>query len=1665
MAPEALALFLKTLMAPTPTPSLPPPDIHPTKPSTGMNIKTTLNKLTGNNYVNWRYALESNCKSSRLHQYLLPPRSNLTKMEAEQYEEETSVLFGNIVSLLDDSHLHRIRTSRVTYPHEILAILDNEYASTTLARRVHLQRDFLNLRMQEGANIREFLLAWDSAYLDLQDAQDPEDDDPITFTDKFLAHTLLGALPDSFEPFLVSLTTNAGGSRNIRLKDVKLLLMETHNRTTTATTNPQAYFAKQQQTNRPLLTCTHCKKNGHTIDRCYELNGYPVGHAYHKGGGGGGGSSSGKGGAGGGNTTTTTNTNQNRGNKPRGKRGEQPQQGGGEEKGKEPEAKALVTQTPLPQTRWIDSAYLTGAPEAIDKWVVDSGATSHMTPHRSYFMDYTPFPSPVAVGTASKGTTLFALGHGTVPLTFNVYGKSNDIPLLNTYYVPGLSENLFSTGVAADKHCSITFRADIVQVYSPKGALWCTGHKSKGGLYTLDATVTSCLLNTAPNASALLTTTTLTTTVPAKTSMLLQLWHERMGHIGIKRLLKMAKAGMVIGLDDLPADCSLLDCAACAQGGLKKAPNHKNKAKRTANVCDRIHTDLCGPMPTTSNGGAKYFATFTDDHTRFTSVHLLKKKEHLTDSFLRYEAWITNLTGRRIKAVRSDRGGEYMGADLERHMALQGIIHEKTTSYTSYQNGLAEIKNWLIVSGGTALLCHAKMPNRFWGEAITFQTRIINCTPTKALSGITPFEALHGSKPDVSDFHVFGCRALALKPDTQLRKFDPRTKEAIYLGPSQDSPGHRLWNVETNKVFISGSVRFFEVLDTSPRISLTGTVLENPALCLPPPPYVEIDISHPGTPAAIMPAPTSIPTLAVPAGPQDLKVSNQNTGTGVAPSGLVNPPAPLYDDRHPPEQVVTFADSISTDVPDVPARPLDEKVSIKNTGMGVASTGFIPSPAHLYGPRHPSLSTSGSTSGDFSGFDTVPPEALSISTQRNKTPLLKSALPLSKREQEVSFKNTGTGVAPSGLVDPSAPLSDDRNPELLPKSGDFSFFDPSKAYHRPAPLSQPTFRAPSPQPRQPTPPPRTPTPPPRTPTPPPRVPTPPPLPGRRVQPDRAAKHNKPASALVADADEQEEPPASSDDDYDDEDTTSPKPNTSPRLPPHLPDPRTMDEALSGLLAKEWAAAMDAEYAALMRNVTWELTDLPPWRRAIGAKWVFKTKRDSEGNVTKYKARLVAKGFLQVKGKDYDETFAPVARLTSIRTILAVAAAEGLRVEQLDVDSAYLNGIMDKDIYMTQPLGYVDQSRPNAVCKLLKSLYGVKQAGKLWNDVAHTALVEEGYIQSPSDPCIYTRTTEKGRIIIGLYVDDFIVAAPPVMVKEFIAFMRSRFQIKELGQAEFIIGIHVIIDETGISIDQGTYIQTFVNELGMGDSNPVHVPVSGGDVNATVCAQEGENAPVPLTAYKKIVGKVMYAMIGTRPDIAFAVSFLGRFAAKPTTLHMAMAKRLLAYLNAYPKGTIHYPYTDGKVHLEGYADADWGGDKTRRSTGGYTFLLNGAPISWSSKRQETVAISTMQAEYIAATAACKEAVYLRALLADLGHPQQYPTRIHEDNQAAIALAKNPVQHARSKHIDIQHHWIRECISEQRVHIQHVATADQIADLFTKGLDRKRHHTLTACLLQL
>ena len=496
------------------------------------------------------------------------------------------------------------------------------------------------------------------------------------------------------------------------------------------------------------------------------------------------------------------------------------------------------------------------------------------------------------------------------------------------------------------------------------------------------------------------------------------------------------------------------------------------------------------------------------------------------------------------------------------------------------------------------------------------------------------------------------------------------------------------------------------------------------------------------------------------------------------------------------------------------------------------------------------------------------------------------------------------------------------------------------------------------------------------------------------------------------------------------------------------EPTKIDEALED---PDWVMAMNEELNNFSRNKVWSLVERPKQTKhnVIGTKWVFKNKQDESGQVVRNKARLVAKGFSQVEGMDFEETFAPVARLEAIRIMLAYASFHDFKLFQMDVKSAFLNGPINEEVYVAQPPGFEDPHLPNHVYKLHKALYGLKQAPRAWYEHLRDFLLENGFEIGKVDSTLFTKGVKGGLFICQIYVDDIIFGcANQAYNDEFAELMTNRFEMSMMGELKFFLGFQVKQLKGGTFISQAKYTQDMLKKFEMDKAKPSKTPMP---TNGHLGLGE-EDKNVDPKVYRSMIGSLLY-LCASRPDIMLSVCMCARFQAAPKECHLMAVKRILRYLVHTPSLGLWYP-KGATFDLIGYSDSDWAGDKVdRKSTSGSCQLLGRSLVSWASKKQNSISLSTAEAEYIAAASCCAQLLWMRQTLRDY-------RVVHDnvpllcDNESAIKIANNPVQHSRTKHIDIRHHFIRDHVARGDIEIAHVSTNHQLADIFTKPLDEAR-----------
>ena len=858
------------------------------------------------------------------------------------------------------------------------------------------------------------------------------------------------------------------------------------------------------------------------------------------------------------------------------------------------------------------------------------------------------------------------------------------------------------------------------------------------------------------------------------------LWHCRLGHISEKRLHKLKTEGFLPSLDSESFDT----CESCLKGKMTKHP-FSGSSERVNELLGLVHTDVCGPMPIVTKNNSSYFVTFTDDFSRLGYIYLMKNKSDVCEKFKEYKNEVENQTNNKIKILRSDRGGEYVGQELQQYLKDNGIISQVTPPYTPQHNGVSERRNRTLLDMVRSMMSKAELPLSYWGYALETAAHMLNLMPTKSVPK-TPYEMWHGKKPHFNYLKVWGCPAYV--KNIGPNKLEARSVLCKLLGYPKNSLGYIFYNTEEQKVIVSRHAVFLEKEFLAKEINSE---------------VVELD-----------------------------EIQEVNVET--EPVEESNPPVN------------------------------------ENT------------------------------------------QPIRRSNRESRTP---------KRYYDLLVD----GETEDCVLQEDTPLS-------------------------------------------------------------------------------------------------------------------------------------FQQALRSKESALWLEAMKNEMDSMYENKVWTLTDIPEGIKPIGCKWIFKKKLNADGKVETYKARLVAKGFRQIQGVDYDETFSPVAMLKSIRIMLALAAFYDYEIWQMDVKTAFLNGDLEETVYMSQPEGFESSGSAGKACKLLKSIYGLKQASRSWNKCFDKVIKQFGFYQNTEEACIYRKEQGKAVTFLVLYVDDLLLIGNDIaMLQSVKAWLSKNFSMKDLGEAAYILGIRIYRDRSKrlLGLSQHLYIDTVLKRFSMENSKRGNVPTQSGIVLSKKDAPhtDEEKERMNRIPYASAIGSIMYAMLCTRPDVAYALGCVSRFQSNPGEKHWTAVKCILKYLRNTQD--LFLIYGNGDLLMKGYTDSSFQSDiDDSKSISGYVFTLNGGAVSWKSSKQETVADSTMEAEYIALNEAAKEAVWMRKFLAELGviPNVENPMTLFCDNNAAMQIAKEPRAHKKSRHIRRKFHLIREFVANNEIMIERVDTKDNIADPFTKGLAR-------------
>jgi hypothetical protein len=1138
---------------------------------------------------------------------------------------------------------------------------------------------------------------------------------------------------------------------------------------------------------------------------------------------------------------------------------------------------SLISQTAL-KTHDIDNNNV---------WYIDSGATQHFSPHKELFIELEDIENYKV--NIANGSSIDVTGKGKVEITVLENDTPKIITVNNVHYAPKMSFNLLSVSQLDQNGTEILFS---------KGK--CIIHKNnqlvleitkQNNSYKINGISNSCLNSTA---------------LYIDKKIGLEQWHHRLGHSG-KDQLKLTvnnnnSINKTIGQTDLNWNCK-----TCFKGKLSVKPiiGSLVKAKKPLEI---VHSDVCGPIQTTSVDGFKYYVSFIDDFTHMAVIILIKSKSEVSNAFQEYISLAENQLDLKIKQLHSDNGTEYTSREFQTILKSHGIVHSTTAPYTPQQNGVAERYNRTLIESATCLLYEHNIDIKFWDYAVKYANRIRNRLNSKSLNNKSPYYMWYGEEPNLSHFRVFGCLAITEVPKIHRKKFDSHTRNCIYLGTKSDHGIYYLYNPQTNKVFNNRNVKFIE----NETIKLNYNNLKQIILI------------------------------------NEYYDNSEN-------SDIINSqPMKLEENDDESDAPNIIGDVTSED-------------SADQSNSGTNSSNF-------------------SENSNFDKNATIE----RITKLKNKVENFDKRLNLDSINDYST--NTDNSQHENFMTQYKTAIND---PQLTNSnlSDELSYNPNQLIQNKPNILKIQQLREWEDHIKK----------------------------VRFTEDNNSSENNDTENANIINE------------------------NYSEFALSSINGPKSYKSAMNTKEVENWKIAINEELNSINKNNVWEIIKKPTNTNIVSTRWVFVKKIDDKGNLQKYKARLVARGFEQIHGIDYFDTFAPVVRFNSIRLIFAIAVQNKMIIHQMDVKTAFLNGTVDEEIYIEIPEG-VNGDREKCCCRLNKSLYGLKQSPMSWNRVLDEFLKTEGLIRTSADYGVYIKKTDSFNLIVTTYVDDLLIASENLdIIINFKKSMTQRFEMSDLGEMKYILGIEVLQLNGSIKITQTNYIAELIKNFKLDDARTYNTPM---EANIKLIKNESDKKPLEHP-YASLIGSLLYLSNCTRPDITFAVNKLSSYNSNPNETHWKCAMRVLRYLKKTSELGITYSKSNDFI-LNGFSDADWANDlDTRRSTTGYFVTLNKNPISWNSKRQSTVATSTAEAEYMAIYETVRELLWVKKLMTDLMF-RTNSVKIFCDNQSAIHIAKNPVMHQRSKHIDIKYHFIRQKVSENSIELNYLPSEVMTADILTKPL---------------
>ena len=1137
--------------------------------------------------------------------------------------------------------------------------------------------------------------------------------------------------------------------------------------------------------------------------------------------------------------------------------------------------------------------------------------------------------------------------------------------------------------------------------------------------------------------------------------------HLTFGHASAKAIRRLIKTGSIAGLPSkTPHGLDKIggvNCKGCALGKttrVRTAPVIPDAYQPTKPL-ERLDMDLIGPIKTGSKLATNsYILVIVEYYTRYTWVYLLPSKSDASE-WIKYHITMLERTypSHTITTLKSDGGGEFINNELYDYTMSKGINVVLSPPHTAHRNSIVERKNRQLLEMVRTLLISAGLPPIFWELATTYAVLIINRLVRRNGPGITPYEMISGIKPKLKHLKIFGSDCIIyLRKQERDNKMSATAMKCIYVGWYAAYQTHLVYSPETSNIFGTHHVYVINGKFTTP-----------------------VNVKTKG-------------------------YNNRN-----------------FDTLTAKDIVIDGAYSFKLLSDTIPAiRPTDKGEREADESPTVV-TGTIHNDLINYGELGTAVLTNTKDKGTTINCDTIHTTDIPA---RGDTPESEQAPP-------AAIETNGNSQTNGSLIDS---YSERSNVVVLPK-GTVQHRSINRSPTGTTPL-QGNNTSTGPVTRSQT---------------------------RRVLPPRTTKQKQTYTVLTLVPKQIEtgtiqvvtriacnsfavhkqvvhntlkqlstHATLSSISDIhaiNNVDTTGTSSCTSTSAPASVKPPTTIKKVYEPRTIKEaqrlpewesWKAAAAKEIDSQMNNGVWILvpaSSVPTNQRPIRSRWIFKVKYNSDSTIDKFKARIVLKGFEQKYGIDYVNTYAPTLHLKSLKLMLAIVAILDLEMVQIDYTTAFLNAPIDENLYMEQPDGF-QQLPPNGstdikdrlVCRLVKSLYGAKQAPHNWHRMVNTFMLSLGFKPLISDCCVYVKRSGTGKLfIISLYVDDKVICFHKGDIQEWnvlLATIQSKFKIELKGECTWILQMAITRnrDKKTLYLSQQKYVMEVVDRFSyLFDKDDNGKPKIKHRYNPTASKKvqlandDGEviqPSQADIKLYQEIIGSLIYAATHTRIDIAQATALLARYTANPQPHHLNAVLRVLEYLHTYSDmalvfrgdtstnatgtttGTNHGSSTTGhiKMTVHAYSDADWAGClDTRRSTTGSIIMLNGNVIHWSSHKQSTVATSSTESEYMALAETAKELKWFNHWLGELLLivPNEFdlvrPSTIKVDNTAAISLTNTGASHNRTKHIDVRYHFIKEQIANGIINMEWTPTTLQLADLLTKQLPKETFTKLVSQLM--